>query len=103
MITGQGDVLTVEAMKAGAADFIEKPIGRDEDELVDRPRTQLKAGHLSFLRGFGDQVLRRIIITSTKLGTGPRTIPSKILHPLLGARARLTGRRGEHTPTATAN
>ncbi len=31
MITGQGDVSTaVEAMKAGAADFIEKPIRRDE-------------------------------------------------------------------------
>ncbi|MFL5268739.1 MAG: response regulator [Stellaceae bacterium] len=31
MITGQGDVpMAVEAMRAGAADFIEKPIGRDE-------------------------------------------------------------------------
>ena len=31
MITGNGDVrMAVEAMKAGAADFIEKPIGRNE-------------------------------------------------------------------------
>jgi two-component system CheB/CheR fusion protein len=31
MITGQGDVpMAVEAMRAGAADFVEKPIGRDE-------------------------------------------------------------------------
>ena len=31
MITGQGDVpMAVEAMRAGAADFIEKPIGRGE-------------------------------------------------------------------------
>jgi two-component system CheB/CheR fusion protein len=31
MITGQGDVpMAVEAMQAGAADFIEKPVGRGE-------------------------------------------------------------------------
>jgi two-component system CheB/CheR fusion protein len=48
MITGQGDVpMAVEAMKAGAADFIEKPIRRDElfasiDRALEQTRDSAK-------------------------------------------------------------
>jgi two-component system CheB/CheR fusion protein len=48
MITGQGDVpMAVEAMKAGAADFIEKPIRRDElfasiERALERTRDSAK-------------------------------------------------------------
>lgn len=43
LITGHGDVaLAVEAMKAGAADFIEKPF--DDAELLGAIRTALDAG-----------------------------------------------------------
>ncbi|HKM74732.1 MAG TPA: response regulator, partial [Stellaceae bacterium] len=49
MITGQGDVpMAVEAMKAGATDFIEKPIRRDElfasiDRALEQTRDSAKA------------------------------------------------------------
>ncbi len=43
MITGDGDVsIAVRAMKAGAADFIEKPVGRDE--LIRSVRRALEQG-----------------------------------------------------------
>jgi len=48
MITGQGDVpMAVEAMRAGAADFIEQPIRRDElfasiDRALERTRDSAK-------------------------------------------------------------
>jgi two-component system CheB/CheR fusion protein len=48
MITGQGDVpMAVEAMRAGAADFIEKPVRRDElfasiEHALDHTRDSAK-------------------------------------------------------------
>jgi two-component system CheB/CheR fusion protein len=48
MITGQGDVpMAVEAMRAGAADFIEQPIRRDElfasiERALERTRDSAK-------------------------------------------------------------
>ena len=44
MITGDGDVpIAVEAMKAGAVDFIEKPIGREELLASRRARARTVA------------------------------------------------------------
>jgi two-component system, chemotaxis family, CheB/CheR fusion protein len=53
MITGNGDVpMAVKAMRAGAADFIEKPVGREEllasiERAMERTRdaTKLTAWH----------------------------------------------------------
>ena len=75
MITGNSDVgQAVEAMKAGAADFIEKPVGRDEliaslDRAIDLSTDTTKAkqyrdsaiGHLASLTPRQRDVMQRVL------------------------------------------
>ncbi len=94
MITGDADVpMAVKAMKAGALDFIEKPIGPDElirsieralelsqdsGKLVDRRATA--ASHLASLTTRQQEVMQRVLAghpsknIAADLGISQRTV-----------------------------
>ena len=94
MITGQGDVPTaVEAMRAGAADFIEKPIRRDElfasiehaleqvrDSAKLAVRRQAAAAHLAGLTARQRQIMELVLAgqpsknIAADLGISQRTV-----------------------------
>ena len=94
MITGQGDVPTaVEAMRAGAADFIEKPIRRDElfasiEHALEQVRDSAKlavrreaaAAHLAGLTARQRQIMELVLAgqpsknIAADLGISQRTV-----------------------------
>ena len=94
MITGQGDVpMAVEAMRAGAADFIEKPIRRDElfasiehaleqvrDSAKLAVRRQAAAAHLAGLTARQRQIMELVLAgqpsknIAADLGISQRTV-----------------------------
>jgi two-component system, chemotaxis family, CheB/CheR fusion protein len=94
MITGQGDVpMAVEAMRAGAADFIEKPIRRDElfasiEHALEQVRDSAKlavrreaaAAHLAGLTARQRQIMELVLAghpsknIAADLGISQRTV-----------------------------
>jgi two-component system, chemotaxis family, CheB/CheR fusion protein len=112
MITGQGDVpMAVEAMKAGAADFIEKPIGRDElfaslEHALEHTRDSAKlsvrreaaATRLAGLTGRQRQIMELVLAghpsknIAADLGISQRTVENH--------RAAVMKKTGSHSLSA---
>jgi len=112
MITGQGDVpMAVEAMKAGAADFIEKPIGRDElfasieraleqtrDSAKLSVRREVAAARLASLTGRQRQIMELALAghpsknIAADLGISQRTVENH--------RAAVMKKTGSHSLSA---
>ena len=112
MITGQGDVpMAVEAMKAGAADFIEKPIRRDElfasieralEQIRDSAklavRREAAAAHLAGLTARQRQIMELVLAghpsknIAADLGISQRTVENH--------RAAVMKKTGSHSLSA---
>jgi two-component system CheB/CheR fusion protein len=112
MITGQGDVpMAVEAMKAGAADFIEKPIRRAElfasigralDQTRDSAKMALRheaaATRLASLTGRQREIMELVLAgypsknIAADLGISQRTVENH--------RAAVMKKTGSHTLSA---
>src|ERR1700757_2327411 len=112
MITGQGEVrMAVEAMRAGAADFIEKPIGRDElfasiEHALEHSRDSAKlsvrreaaATRLAGLTGRQRQIMRLVLAghpsknIPADLGISQRTVENH--------RAAVMKKTGSHSLSA---
>jgi two-component system CheB/CheR fusion protein len=112
MITGQGDVpMAVEAMKAGAADFIEKPIRRDElfasiERAMDQTRDSTKmavqqeaaATRFAGLTGRQREIMELVLAghpsknIAADLGISQRTVENH--------RAAVMKKTGSHTLSA---
>ena len=112
MITGQGDVpMAVEAMRAGAADFIEKPIRRDElfasiehalEQLRDSTkltvRREAAAAHLAGLTARQRQIMELVLAghpsknIAADLGISQRTVENH--------RAAVMKKTGSHSLSA---
>ena len=112
MITGQGDVpMAVEAMRAGAADFIEKPIRRDElfasiehalEQIRDSARLAVRreaaAAHLAGLTARQRQIMELVLAghpsknIAADLGISQRTVENH--------RAAVMKKTGSHSLSA---
>ena len=112
MITGQGDVpMAVEAMRAGAADFIEKPIRRDElfasiehalEQIRDTAklavRREAAAAHLAGLTTRQRQIMELVLAghpsknIAADLGISQRTVENH--------RAAVMKKTGSHSLSA---
>jgi two-component system CheB/CheR fusion protein len=112
MITGQGDVpMAVEAMRAGAADFIEKPIRRDElfasiehalEQIRDSAklavRREAAAAHLAGLTARQRQIMELVLAghpsknIAADLGISQRTVENH--------RAAVMKKTGSHSLSA---
>jgi len=114
MITGNSDIaMAVSAMKAGATDFIEKPIGYDDllaaiDQAIDLSRDAVKrtawreraAGHIADLTARQRQIMALVLAghpsknIAADLGISQRTVENH--------RASIMKRTGAHSLPALA-